>query len=609
MPVPSSFNDITVNETVRNWLGWVIYQSAFHAPFFDPDTQSVYLHFGSVHYRCHVYVNDRYIGGHVGGHLPFSTKIPKELLQRHNANSITVLVNNELSPTTIPQAIVSKPLNSSSHVYPSNYTEVRNTFDFFNYAGIHRSVNLYVIPKLHVQKVKWQVSIEDREEEQRMASRPMHLLSSESDTATFNLNYVIKYGPTHSNQSVRCALNLIDENQNIVEFFDKCSSANVKLKARVWQPKVLSAKTPYLYTVKIQLLDEANRLLDEYSFNTGFRSVRSTDDELLINARPVYLTGFGRHEDSPIQGRGLNAVFNVHDHNLLEWVGANCYRTSHYPYSEQLMQLADKQGILIINELPAVSIDGFSSQLLALHLQLLKELVTRDGHRPSTIMWSIANEPVSNHPKADAYFKSVAGRARSLDSTRPITAALAQPFDVDSAAPHLDVIMINRYFAWYSDPAHLDLIQLQMVTDVNRWRNKYRRPVLISEYGADTVSGAHSLQPRVFSEEFQNAYLQIHFDVFDILRHDKQLVGEMIWNFADFMTDSGITRVMGNRKGVFSRDRQPKSAVYLVRCRYQRIRSQSQQIENKMGHDGSFGSIYDYCRDFHYAQQIESIYD
>jgi beta-glucuronidase len=571
MPVPASFNDITTNTTIRNWFGWVSYQTDFYAPPIDLKTQSLYLHFGSVHFECQVYVNNQLIGGHVGGHLPFETLVPDKLLNPQ-LNNITVLVNNQLSSVTIPQASLYKPSNTSSYTYPANYTEVKNNFDFFNYAGIHRSVHLYVVPKVHIEKIKWTVGRESEAEELQMASLPSRHLSTDQDMAYFAVNYTIAILNLDLHADVTCTLNVIDQNRNVVQSFDDCRSNNLSIHARVWQPKALTDRRPYLYTVQVQLMDSAQDiLLDEYMFTTGFRTIRATSNQLLVNGRPVYLTGFGRHEDSPISGRGFNAAFNVHDHNLIQWIGANCYRTSHYPYSEQLMQLADEQGILIINEVPAVGLTGFGEQLLTLHLQLLRELVARDQHRPSTIMWSIANEPVASQPNAASYFQTVANLARSLDSTRPITAALADGFDEDLAAPQLDVIMINRYFAWYSDNGHLELIALQMTSEVQRWRSKFQRPLLISEYGVDAVPGAHSVQPLVFSEEYQVAYLKLHFETFDSLRADQQLVGELIWNFADFMTDSSTTRVMGNRKGIFSRDRQPKSSAYLVRDRYLRL--------------------------------------
>jgi beta-galactosidase/beta-glucuronidase len=91
--------------------------------------------------------------------------------------------------------------------------------------------------------------------------------------------------------------------------------------------------------------------------DVGIRRIEVRGDRLLLNGEPIALTGFGMHEDFPIHGRGLNVPLLVRDHELLRWVGANSYRTSHYPYSEEAMGLADRLGVLVIDEIPAVSLN------------------------------------------------------------------------------------------------------------------------------------------------------------------------------------------------------------------------------------------------------------
>jgi len=90
----------------------------------------------------------------------------------------------------------------------------------------------------------------------------------------------------------------------------------------------------------------------------------------------------------------------------------------------------------------------------------------------------------------------------------------------------------------------------------------------ICRYGADCVEGMHSDPPIAFTEEFQSSYLSSHFGVFNEMRSRGVLVGEHVWNFADFMTTQGVTRVVGNRKGVFTRQRQPKAGAFTMRSRY-----------------------------------------
>lgn len=81
---------------------------------------------------------------------------------------------------------------------------------------------------------------------------------------------------------------------------------------------------------------------DIYRQPVGIRTLQWTNTSFLINGKPIYFRGFGRHEDSVIRGKGLDLVTVARDYELLKWVGANSYRTSHYPYSDEVLDLADR---------------------------------------------------------------------------------------------------------------------------------------------------------------------------------------------------------------------------------------------------------------------------
>jgi beta-glucuronidase len=79
------------------------------------------------------------------------------------------------------------------------------------------------------------------------------------------------------------------------------------------------------------------------------------------------------------------------------------------------------------------------------------------------------------------------------------------------------------------------------------------------------MPGLHAAVPAMWTEEFQSAFLAMYHRVFDRV---PEVIGEHVWNFADFATSQGVMRVGGNRKGVFSRDRQPKAAAFLLKDRW-----------------------------------------
>ena len=171
------------------------------------------------------------------------------------------------------------------------------------------------------------------------------------------------------------------------------------------------------------------------------------------------------------------------------------------------MDMADEEGIVVVDECPAVGLTQFNDVLLKQHLLTISELIQRDKNRPSVAMWSIANEPRSREATAAEYFKKVAAHARSLDSTRPITAAINMGYGDDKMSPSLDVLMINRYYGWYSDTGYTEVIEKQVKNEFMNWHKTYTKPIMISEYGADTVSGLH----QVFDYRFNSFVHQIDY--------------------------------------------------------------------------------------------------
>ncbi len=133
------------------------------------------------------------------------------------------------------------------------------------------------------------------------------------------------------------------------------------------------------------------------------------------------------------------------------------------------MQLADRLGVLVINEIPAVGLDfsnaAYNQALTAEHLaqcqRALGELIARDKNHPSTIMWSVANEPMAGPPlgigdppagsveTGTHFFRQMYEDAHQLDGTRPVTYVGVQggPREWHGI---FDVICLNGYYGWYS---------------------------------------------------------------------------------------------------------------------------------------------------------------
>ncbi|KAL7303938.1 hypothetical protein TKK_0004055 [Trichogramma kaykai] len=545
MPVPSSYNDVTTSSSLRDHVGPVWYEKTFYGPV-AWKSDRIFLRFGSVNYLAEVWMNGTLITSHEVGHLPFEVEVTTFVLLGGN-NRLTVAVDNTLSKLTVPQGkIVEAETESDGPVKMQTYT-----FDFFNYAGIHRPVLLHTKPKNYIQDISVVTEVFDQ----------VAIIKYQVDVFSLNAKEVIRPG-------VKVDLYDADRN-NVLEKTEIGSEGVLEIKnPKLWWPIYMDKNPGYLYTLEVCVTSVDCSKADVYRLPIGIRQIEWNNSSVLINKKPIYFRGFGKHEDAALRGRGLDLVTVARDHELLTWVGANTYRTSHYPYSEEALNLADKMGFLIIDECPSVDTDKFSSQLLKKHKMSLSELIRRDKNRPSVIMWSVANEPRTLNRDSPNYFKQIVNHVKTLDITRPVTAAIAVSPAEDRAGQYLDVISFNRYHGWYLSTGRLDLVTHRVMEEIQAWHDKYGKPVIMAEYGADTMPGLHELPEYVWSEEYQAKLLSCHFKAFDKMRSKGYFIGEFIWNFADFRTAQTYTRVGGNKKGVFTRDRQPKMAAFHVRKRY-----------------------------------------
>ncbi|HEX7586953.1 MAG TPA: glycoside hydrolase family 2 TIM barrel-domain containing protein, partial [Anaerolineae bacterium] len=342
-------------------------------------------------------------------------------------------------------------------------------------------------------------------------------------------------------------------------------TAGDEIELNVPNAALWSCESPSLYDLTVELA-RGGEVFDRYTLAVGIRTIRVTRDSLLLNGQPIYLKGFGRHEDFAISGRGLAPAVNVKDFSLLQWINANSFRTSHYPYSEQQMDLADRLGILVIDETPAVGLfftDEGLARRLELCRQMTRDLIARDQNHPCVFAWSLANEPNSVHPNAKAFFRSLYDLAKSMDATRPVTLVSNQGGLQEESFDFLDLLCLNRYYGWYTNVGQFQLGADTLSQELDALHARWPKPLIFTEFGADATPGCHAQPPEMFSEEYQVEILE---STIQVLRSKPFVIGEHVWNMCDFKTAQGVRRVNGmNYKGVFTRDRRPKMAAHHLR--------------------------------------------
>lgn len=542
MPVPASYNDITQDASIRDHVGEVWYETTFFVPVSWKE-KKVFVRFGSVSHSAKVWLNGAKVTSHKGGFLPFEADV-SVFLEYGEENRMTVKVSNILDWSSLPVGEI-KEWHDDMH--EKGYRTQEYFHDFFNFSGIHRPVLLSVVPKNYIADISVKTNVQ-------------------------NTDGIVKYETAIQGAFGTVRAKLFDEDRKVVAESFGIKGQLVVKNAKLWQPG-----KSYLYTLAIESLDQKGEIEDIYRLPIGIRTVEIKGKQFLINGKPFYFQGFGKHEDMNIKGKGYDDVMNVKDFNLMKWIGANSFRTSHYPYADEIMNLADREGFIVIDEVPAVGMNKWNrdekifspervnEKTLAHHLDTIGELIDRDKNHPCVVMWSVANEPTSYEEESAPYFEAVAKHTRELDDTRPITLVNCSSPDECKVAQFFDVVCVNRYFGWYSDSGRLEVIPIQLERELSGWFDRFGKPVILSEYGADTIPGFHSDPPVMFTEEFQCEFLRLYHTVLDKLDF---VIGEHVWNFADFATKQGTTRVGGNKKGVFTRERQPKMAAHFLKERW-----------------------------------------
>jgi beta-glucuronidase len=541
--VPGSWNEQLAEIGLMNYVGPVWYQTRFHVPSALSD-KKLLLRFGSADFHARVWVNGEYVGEHEGGFLPFEFDITS-FVDNDTENLLVICVDNMLTYDTIPQGLTKDDFVSFRKNRDVSFPPT--VFDFFAYGGLQRPVKLTALHPFHLSEVK-------------------------VDTTIAGTTGHIKFEATFSQLSNAASveISLWDGTQRLEKKIKPCSHSTIAdefiiANCQFWRPEC-----PHLYHLRFSL-QENGAPVDEYQVEVGVREITVAGAKLLLNGEPIFLKGFGKHEDFAVLGKGLSYPLIVKDFQLMKWIGANSFRTSHYPYAEEIMQMADRMGFLVIDEVPAVSLNfrHITPKTLENHKRALTELIARDRNHPSVICWSIANEPgiwgeeEAISEKAENYWAEIYQHVKSLDSTRPITLpAFAFWKERDPSYKYSDLISINRYWGWYEIPGEIEEAGATLKAEMELLHEKYQKPILVSEFGADTIDGLHATYPQLFTEEYQTQLIQKYFEIIESLPF---AIGEHIWNFADFRTAQHFRRVVLNKKGVFNRQREPKAAAFAIR--------------------------------------------
>jgi beta-glucuronidase len=490
--------------------GVVWYKRSFDFSKSAP-ANKIFLYFGAVNYQADVYLNGKKLGQHKGGFTPFQFEVPDSLL-KEKENFLVIKVDNKRKADEIPT------LNT----------------DWWNYGGITRDVLLVEVPQNYIRDYF------------------VHLKKG-------SLNEIEGWIKKSSSENESITLEIPE-----LKFRKKISASGDSIAFSYKLPKVQlwSPESPKLYNVLIQSGS------DQVEDKIGFRNIEVQGSKILLNGKPIFLRGICIHEEIPQEiRRAYSKADAVQLLGYAKELNANMVRLAHYPHNENMTRIADSLGLLVWSEIPVYwTINFKSNEVLEKAKGQLKEMVTRDRNRASIIIWSVGNEtPV--HEARTAFMSNLAMTAKSLDSTRLISAAL-EVHNVkgtlvvdDPLGQFTDLLSVNEYLGWYSG--------LPGQVSTAKWDIKYNKPFFISETGAEALGGFHADSLTRWSEEFQEWYYQEQVAM--LKRLPENYVGISPWIMVDFRSPkrNNPTYQEGwNNKGLFDQKGRKKKAFFVLKQYY-----------------------------------------
>ena len=514
MQIPSDWN--TKDERLFFYEGTVWFKKSFQAvPMTDCKTL---LYFGAVNYDCHVYVNGKKAGHHIGGFTAFNYDISDLLVE--GENTVIVKVDNKRHADAVPTQI----------------------FDWWNYGGITRDVKLVKVPMVYLEDYNLQ------------------LLKGEAKGKKRQITFSAKLSKPEAGHTVTVSIPELKLKKTFTTDADgqvQSSIFNIQSKAlQLWCPE-----NPKLYRVDISL--DTSTISDEI----GFRTIETRDKQILLNGKPVFLKGISIHEEKANGGGRANSVEDAQ--TLLSWaqeLGCNFVRLAHYPHNEYMVREAERRGIMVWSEIPCYWTIAWTNPDTYQNAQnQLRDMIARDHNRANIIIWSIANE-TPHSAQRDQFLGRLAKYARSLDSTRLISMAMEVTGASnyvnrlnDNMNEYVDVVSFNQYIGWYRD-----------VNDAPkmRWEIPYNKPVIISEFGGGARYGLHGAKNQRWTEEFQENLYKENTAMLDKI---DGLSGTTPWILKDFRSPRRVlpgVQDYYNRKGLFSDKGEKKLAFYILRDWY-----------------------------------------
>ncbi len=378
MPVDLPHTTRIEPKVVNNqWQGFAWYRKKITADK-SWNQKKIYVDFEAAMNTAEVWLNDKKLGSHLGGYLPFSVELPANLV---GENWLYVKLDNRDNAITGPKPLKLLDFNTYGGIYRNVWLRLENTTHITDAVAANKTASGGVF-----------VTYPKVTETESFVQVKTHLVSANNNLLEIKQN--LYFGDelvTSVKQSVSGNSDEIENTQTLI----------------VKQPKLWSPSTPHLYKLETLVMD-AGVVIDKKVTRIGIREFKFQHNQLYINGKKTFLRGVNRHQEYPYVGYALSDAAQYRDAEKIKAAGFDYIRLSHYPHATAFMDAADELGLVLLDSILGwqyVSEDPeFQNQVV----QTCRDMIRRDRNHPSVLAWECSlNESWMKESLIDRFTQAV----------------------------------------------------------------------------------------------------------------------------------------------------------------------------------------------------------
>ena len=401
-----------------DFKGKVTVSRMFSTGLESPNDWNFIIFCDGINYQAEIKINGNFIIKHEGGFTPFSSPIAEGLI-KESGNIIEVKIDNSLDASrTIP---------------------LRNTANYpKNYGGIYRDIYIVAVPKIYIKNSNLQSEID------------INFNADIKNTVTISATEIDRYLGSDKKFSVKTELldssGTVKASSDAVQFsITSNSTIQAVNKFELNGPIYWSPEYPYLYKLRVTII-QGDQVVDVYGSDFGLYELVRKQGSLVLNNNEFKFKGINYIEEFGATGICANYSDIERDVKLIKSLGCNIIKVYGRPASSYLIDVCNKYGLLIMEEIPVYTVPSAileSENFLQLAENQLNEVILSHKNNPCIFAFGLGNDFDVTGAAGQTYVKRMVATARNLDN-RLLYYSTRNYYD-DKCRELVDLVGINFY--------------------------------------------------------------------------------------------------------------------------------------------------------------------